>query len=82
MLKLVIGIIVIYLLYKLIHKSPPAVAGKPGPARIKTPIAGEELVEDPICHTYVPVSQAFRAEIDGKPVYFCSRKCLEQFGKK
>ena len=81
-LKLVIGIIVIYLLYKLIRKGFPAVGGKPGSARIQTPAAGEELVEDPLCHTYVPLSQAFRTEIDGKTVYFCSQKCLEQYGKK
>ena len=81
-LKLVIGIIVIYLLYRMIHKSFPAASGKPGSTRIQTPAVGEELVEDPLCHTYVPLSQAFRTEIDGKTVYFCSQKCLEQYGKK
>jgi len=81
-LKLVIGIIVIYLLYKLIRKGFPAVGGKPGSARIQTPATGEELVEDPHCHAYVPVSSAFRTKIDGKTVYFCSQKCLEQYGKK
>ena len=54
-LRLVIGIIVIYLLYKLIRKGFPAVGGKPGSAKIQNPAAGEELVEDPQCHTYVPV---------------------------
>ncbi len=57
-LRWVIGIIVIYLLYKLIRKGFPAVGGKSGSARIQTPAAGEELVEDPHCHAYVPVSQA------------------------
>jgi YHS domain-containing protein len=80
-LKLVIGIIVIYLLAKLIRKSFPAVGGKHGPAKIQTPDAGEELVEDPQCHTYIPLSQAVRTEIDGKTVCFCSRKCLEQYRK-
>ncbi len=80
-LRLVIGMIVIYLLFKLIRKGFPAVGGKPRPAKIQTPDAGEELVEDPQCHAYVPVSQAVRAEIDGKKVYFCSRKCLEQYQK-
>ena len=47
-LKLVIGIIVIYLLYRMIRKGFPAVGGKPGPAKIQTPAAGEELVEDPL----------------------------------
>jgi YHS domain-containing protein len=81
-LRLIVGMIVIYLLYKLIRKGFPAVGGKPGSARIQTPADGEELVEDPHCHAYVPVSQAFRTEIDGKTVYFCSQKCLEQYGKK
>jgi len=81
-LRWVIGIIVIYLLYKLIRKSFPAVGGKPGSARIQTPAVSEELVEDPLCHTYVPIGDAFRTEIDGKTVYFCSQKCLEQYGKK
>jgi YHS domain-containing protein len=80
-LKLVIGIIVIYLLAKLIRKGFPAVCGKHGPAKIQTPDAGEELVEDPQCHAYVPVSQAILTVIDGKKVYFCSRKCLEQYRK-
>jgi YHS domain-containing protein len=81
-LRWIIGIIVIYLLYRLIRKSFPAVGGKPGSARIQTPAAGEELVEDPQCHAYVPLSQALRTEIDGKTVYFCSQKCLEQYRKK
>lgn len=40
---------------------------------------GEDLVEDPYCHTYVPQSQAHKASIDGQDVYFCSEKCLEKF---
>ena len=80
-LRWVIGIIVIYLLYKLIRKGFPAVGGKQGPAKIPKPAASEELVEDPYCHAYVPVSQAFRTEINGKTLYFCSQKCLEQYGK-
>ena len=81
-LRLIIGIVVIYLLYKLIRTGFPAVGGKTGPAKIKNPAAGEELVEDPECHAYVPVSQAVKIEIDGKRVCFCSQKCLEQYRKK
>ena len=80
-LRLVIGIVVIYLLFRLIRRGFPKVGGKPAPANIKSPGAGEELVEDPECHAYVPVSQALTREIDGKRVYFCSQKCLEQYRK-
>ena len=41
--------------------------------------AGEELVEDPYCHTYIPISQAHRKEIDGKEHYFCSKECSEKY---
>jgi YHS domain-containing protein len=78
-LRLVIGIIVVYLLYRLIQTGFPKVGGKRAPANLKESTAGEELVEDPECHTYVPISQAFVAEIDGKKLYFCSQKCLRQY---
>ena len=82
MFRWIIGIIVIYLLYRLIRKSFTAVDGKPGSTRSQVPAVGEELVEDPLCHTYVPLSQAYRSEMGGKTLYFCSRKCLEEYGKK
>lgn len=78
-LKLVIGVIVIYLLFRLFRKGFPQMGGKAGPAEIRTAAAGEELVEDPFCHTYVPIGDACRMQIDGKTVYFCSPKCLEQY---
>ena len=78
-LKLVIGVIVFYLLFRLLRKGFPRMGGKTGPAEIKTATAGEELVEDPLCHTYVPIGDACRTQIDGKTVYFCSPKCLEQY---
>jgi YHS domain-containing protein len=76
-LKLVIGIIVAYLIYKLI-KGLNAVKGS---AKTELPAVGEDLVEDPHCHIYIPVSHACRSVIDGKTVYFCSQKCLETYKK-
>ncbi|MDP2839299.1 MAG: hypothetical protein Q8O11_04520 [Syntrophales bacterium] len=77
-LRLVIAVIVIYLLFRLFRKGFPRMGGKAGPAEIRT-AGGEDLVEDPICHTYVPIGDACRTQIDGKTVYFCSPKCLEQY---
>jgi len=78
-LKLVIGIIVIYLLFKLFRKGFSQMGGKAGQDEIRTAVAGEDLVEDPLCHTYVPIGDACRTQIDGKTIYFCSLKCLEQY---
>ncbi len=76
--KLVIGIIAAYLIYKLV-KGWNAVKGS---SKANLPAGGEDLVEDPYCHTYVPVSHACRSVIDGKTVYFCSQKCLETYKKE
>ncbi len=75
MLRLIIGIIVLYVLYKVI-KGWKAVQG---PSRKNLPVTGEDLVEDPLCHAYVPVSDACRISIDGKNLYFCSQKCLDEY---
>jgi uncharacterized protein len=40
---------------------------------------GEDLVEDPCCHTYIPQSKAIKMLVQGKTVYFCSKKCLDEF---
>jgi YHS domain-containing protein len=77
-LKLIIGIIIIYVLYKLVS-GLKAVAG---PTKKNLPAAGEDLVEDPLCHTYVPLSHACRVSIEGKTLYFCSRKCLEAYAEE
>ena len=44
-------------------------------------IKGEDLVEDPYCHTYVPLSSAYKVSLDGKTAYFCSQKCFEMYRK-
>jgi YHS domain-containing protein len=77
-LRLVIGAIIIYLLFKLFRILGPKPLEK-GTADARGSIAGEELVEDPVCHTYVPIGDACQTRIDGKRVYFCSQKCLEQY---
>ena len=43
------------------------------------PSRGEDLVQDPFCKTYVPKSQAYFKEIEGRPQYFCSRECCEKY---
>jgi len=45
-------------------------------------IKGEDLLEDPQCHTYIPVSEAYRVSADGKTLYFCSKECYRKFREK
>ncbi|MBU2055691.1 MAG: hypothetical protein KKC25_12100 [Proteobacteria bacterium] len=81
-IRLLITIVVIYFLYKLLRKWFFEAGKKSAAEGPKKPAIDEDLIEDPFCHTYVPMSDACRASIDGKTVYFCSQKCLERYIKE
>ncbi|MEN6463750.1 MAG: hypothetical protein ABFD62_01085 [Syntrophaceae bacterium] len=40
---------------------------------------GEDMVEDPYCHVYIPISEAYAATVEGNTRHFCSRECYEKF---
>ena len=42
-------------------------------------VAQDTLVEDPVCHSYVPKQQAIQAVKDDTIYYFCSDKCCKTF---
>jgi len=48
-------------------------------ARPPGPVKSEDLVQDPCCRRYIPESEAFRASLDDKTLYFCSRECFEKY---
>jgi uncharacterized protein len=39
----------------------------------------EEMVQDPLCRTYLPRSQAIRRRIRGREHFFCSPGCADKF---
>jgi uncharacterized protein len=43
------------------------------------PTATEEMVRDPVCHLYLPRSEAIRGKIRGQEHFFCSAGCLDKF---
>ena len=55
----------------LVRTRPP-VPGKPGKE-------GEEMVRDPQCGVYLPVSKAVSGRVGGKTEYFCSRECEDRY---
>ena len=80
--RLIATIIIFYLLYRMARWLflSSGKASKPIPNQ-QMPSITEDLVEDPCCHTFLPLSQAYRVAIDGKTVYFCSEACYENFRK-
>ncbi len=80
MIRLIISILVIYILYKIIKFISRVKSGENENLQFSRKSArGEDLIEDPVCHTYVPVSQAYRKEINGQEYFFCSKKCGDNY---
>ncbi|MFH1218204.1 MAG: YHS domain-containing protein [Pseudomonadota bacterium] len=76
--RIIILAILGYILYRLLfgvkkkNQQARSTGGKDLPAE-------DVLVEDPVCHTYVPSKQAIRAVKNGKQYFFCSDKCCQKF---
>lgn len=74
---LVVVVFIGYKIYKMIQRASVSSVDKfpegPPPAR------GEELVQDPLCKTYVPKSQAIVSDIHGHREYFCSLECRDKY---
>lgn len=80
MVKLLVTIILIYFIFKIVKTvRHPKVENSDNYRFKSTPAGGEDLVEDPVCHTYVPLSQAYKKEISGKNYYFCSQQCSDKY---
>jgi YHS domain-containing protein len=76
-LRLLLLTALFYLLYRLIRgaRKTGSIKWDDGPDAIKHDI----LIEDPVCHTYVPKSQAVAMDRGDKIYYFCSKKCRDIF---
>jgi YHS domain-containing protein len=80
MLKWIIVLIVLYLAYRFVLRSVlfKAPSGKRAPAEIQ-----DEMVQDPVCKTYVPKRVALEGNrSDGQKEYFCSVECRDNYLKK
>ena len=80
-MRFIISLIVVYLTFKFLKAlfSPKVRPIQEGPIQPRQASNGDDLVEDPHCHTYVPLSNAHKASLMGKTLYFCSKKCLDEY---
>lgn len=82
-LRILILCILFYIFFRLLFggkKVPRNTGSKTGQGGQLS--SQDILVEDPVCHTYVPKKQAISWEQNDKTYYFCSEKCRESFLKK
>lgn len=81
LIRFVIICVLIYFVYKLVKWIilSPAIQSHDVPGRQSSIAKGEDLVEDPYCHVYIPMSQGYKVLVDGQELYFCSKKCFERY---
>ena len=76
MIRLLIFAFLAYLAYWLVRRhlgpgqksEPPVEAG-----------SVDEMVQDPVCKTYIPKRTAHRRIVAGKEYFFCSEACADRF---
>ncbi len=75
-MRLIILAILLYLLYRVVKNYLSR--GQDGSREDR---AGEvsEMVQDPVCKTFVRVRDAEKRVIGGRTYYFCSKECAERF---
>ena len=75
-MRLIILAVLGYVLYRLIRGF-----FKPGQKISKTGNGGviDEMVQDPVCKTYIPLRNAQRRVISGREYFFCSKECADKF---
>jgi len=76
--KLFIYAVFLYVIYRLLtggkkKKVEPRSSGQG--ARAGETAAHDQLVEDPICHIYIPKKQAIVLQDKDTLVFFCSEQC-------
>ena len=81
LIRFILTLIILYLLYRLV-RGILRITGNRSNRIAERSVKEEDLVEDPVCHTYVPISEALKLTIEDRAVYFCTRECLEKYKEK
>ena len=75
--------ILLYILYRLLFKKRYVSKSRNNTSRGMDKVQLRDvLVEDPVCHTYVPKQNAVMLQHGNEIIYFCSDKCYEAFLSK
>jgi YHS domain-containing protein len=75
-MRFLILILLAYLAYrvvKLVFKPKREIRRGPNGGVI------DEMVQDPVCKTYIPRREAIRKTIEGREYFFCSEACASRF---
>ena len=70
--------LVLFLVWPVVRRLLPR-RNHPLDGARRPPGARDELVQDPVCHTYVLRSRAVTRLAGGTTHYFCSRECAARY---
>jgi YHS domain-containing protein len=76
MLRFIYLILIFYLLYQLVKGFIKQ--GREYQQKSKDGVI-DDMVQDPVCKTYIPRREAFKKTFSGKDILFCSKECAEKF---
>ena len=80
MYRLLLGLALGFLGYLVFKKLGQSLGrGRPAGPRPPGRPETEELVQDPMCQTFIPRKEALKAVKDGQDYFFCSEGCLKRF---
>ena len=77
-IKIIILAVLFYFLYRLLTSGRNKPIAKQTDKAPKSSL-DDILVEDPVCHTYIPQKEAETLVFNEEVYYFCSKKCLKSF---
>ena len=81
LIKIALVVALVWMLYKGIKGW---LVGNGDKSRVSRERAGQGqvldiMVQDPKCGTYIPKREAVRARVRGEELYFCSKKCRDEY---
>lgn len=80
-IRIIILGILFYLLFKLVFGKKISLKKRHSDENKSNQPLQDVLVEDPVCHTFVPKGQAQPLLFEGEKYYFCSDECCKKFIK-
>jgi len=80
MYRIIFVLILLAVLYFLLRSAIRELQGKKGVGQI--PPSKDQMVQDPVCHVFVPRGSAITEVIGGQTYCFCSRNCAAAFQKQ
>ena len=82
MFQLLVLAAVVYVLYRWLRRGAAPLRRDRAAARPPAPGPVEEMVQDPACGTWVPLSQALSARRGNETLHFCSPECRDKYLKE